>query len=76
MVAVVKWPPPRLPPPWPVLLPLGYMAVFAVSNLLCSGTPCPRCGRAFLGLLGLKTRLPWSWRCENCGANIGDPLVP
>ena len=63
-----------LPPPWSVVVALAYLGSFMAAGLRFGGTRCPACGRPFVSLFARKVRAPWSWRCDNCGARIGEPL--
>src|SRR5512142_1665474 len=65
----------RLRPPSAIVLALGYMVAFLVTNWIFSSLACPNCGRTFA--FGSRSRrfVPWAPRCVHCDARIGAPIA-
>lgn len=64
-----------LRPPRSALVALAYLACVMASGLRYGGTPCPRCGKRFVSLLGYNPRAQWSWRCDGCDTKLGATLA-
>jgi hypothetical protein len=66
-----------LPARWAVGLAIAYLLTAWSAGILLAFSICPACDREFRPMtFSLKPYLPWSRRCQSCGARIGDTITP